>query len=493
MISSFKSFLIEESKDIYITFGRMNPPTIGHEKLMNKLAEVSGKSPYRIYLSHSSDKKKNPLVYREKLKVARKMFPKHARSIIQSDAKTIMEVMTKLYDEGFRSVSVVVGSDRVNEFNALLKKYNGQESRHGMYNFNTIKIISAGERDPDAEGVEGMSASKMRAAASDNDFTTFSQGLPKSYSDKESKNLFNMIRRNMGLKEEKNFKNIEVQFKPVSYLREAYVRNDILNEGEEVVMTKKGIVGTITHRGPNYVVVESKGEKWRCWLDEVSSVDPNEDMSYNQADFGATPEEGPYRDLQEEKNLNEIAPAIGYAAMRAAPLVVPLIHRNVSGIGSGTSSATDTAMKIKKSISKALGRKTTPKKQAPTSNVPIRDEKTTSPQDPDIKDRPGTQPKAYHKGLKKKTKGRRDAHFKRQSKMSDDDPKAYKPAPGDAKSKTKPSRHTIRFKQMFGEQDAQALAKMRIDREKKADARKHDRMMDRARMMDMAKKNRETK
>lgn len=419
MISSFKSFLIEESKEIYITFGRMNPPTIGHEKLMNKLAEVSGKSPYRIYLSHSSDKKKNPLVYREKLKVARKMFPKHARSIIQSDAKTIMEVMTKLYDEGFRSVNVVVGSDRVNEFNALLKKYNGQESRHGMYNFNTIKIISAGERDPDAEGVEGMSASKMRAAASDNDFTLFSQGLPKSYSDKESKNLFNMIRRNMGLKEEKNFKNIEVQFEPVSYLREAYVRNDILNEGEEVVMTKKGIVGTITHRGPNYVVVESKGEKWRCWLDEVSSVDPNEDMSYNQADFGATPEEGPYRDLQEER--------------------------------------------------------------------------TTSPQDPDIKDRPGTQPKAYHKGLKKKTKARRDAHFKRQSKMSDDDPKAYKPAPGDAKSKTKPSKHTIRFKQMFGEQDAQARAKMRIDREKKADARKHDRMMDRARMMDVAKKNRETK
>ena len=210
-------------------------------------------------------------------------------------------------------------------------------------------------------------------------------------------------------------------------------------------------------------------------------------MSYNQADYGATPEKGPYRDLQEEKNLNEIAPALGYAAMRAAPIVVPLIHRNVSGIGSGSSSATDTGIKIKKTVSKYLGKSNT-KKRVSTSNVPIRDERTTSPQDQDIKDRPGTQPKAYHKGLKKKTKAQRDAHFKRQSKMDDDDPKAYKPAPGDAKSKTKPSKHTIRFKQMFGEQDAEALAKMKIDREKKVDARKHDRMMDRARMIDTIKK-----
>lgn len=408
--SSFKNYLIEETKEIYVTFGRMNPPTIGHEKLMNKLAQVSGKAPYRIYLTHTSDKKKNPLEYRTKLKIARKMFPKHARSIIQSDAKTIMEVMSQLYKEGFRSVNVVVGSDRVREFDALLNKYNGQESRHGMYNFNNIKVISAGERDPDAEGVEGMSASKMRSAAQENDFTTFSQGLPKSYSDKEAKNLFNLLRQSMGLKEETDFKKTPVQFDPISELREAYVRNDILNVGEEVVLTKKGIVGTIKHRGPNYLVVESKGEKWRCWLDDVSRVDPSEDFSYDQANFGATPEEGPYRNIQEEK------------------------------------------VKAKKAITKALGVKNKQKPKALPSRVPIKDDQTQSPQDPDIKDRPGTQPKAYHKGLKKATKARRDAHFKRQAKKSEDDPSAYKKAPGDKDKKTKLSKHTKKFRQMFGEE-----------------------------------------
>ena len=121
-------------------------------------------------------------------------------------------------------------------------------------------------------------------------------------------------------------------------------------------------------------------------------------------------------------------------------------------------------------------------------------EKTTSPQDPDIKDRPGTQPKAYHSGLKSKsTKKARDAHFKKHAKMDDDNPAAYKKAPGDATAKTKPSKHTKRFKQMFGEQDAADMAKKRIEREKEVDKRKHDRMMDRARIRDTLKKNRETK
>jgi len=120
-------------------------------------------------------------------------------------------------------------------------------------------------------------------------------------------------------------------------------------------------------------------------------------------------------------------------------------------------------------------------------------EKTENPQDPDIADRPGSQPKAYHKGLSKAQKVSRDRQFKRQAKMADDDPKAYKPAAGDKTAKTKPSKHTLKFKKMFGEQDAQDMAKIRIDREKKVDARKHDRMMDRARLKDVLKKNRETK
>ena len=115
-----------------------------------------------------------------------------------------------------------------------------------------------------------------------------------------------------------------------------------------------------------------------------------------------------------------------------------------------------------------------------------------NPQDPDIKDRPGTQPKDYHKGLSKAQKIARDRQFKKQAKMSDDNPAAYKPAPGDSSAKTKPSKHTKKYKQMFGEADGIDIAKKRIDREKASDAQKHDRMLDRARMADTRKKNRGT-
>ena len=181
MINSFSQYLVEEEKVVYFTFGRMNPPTIGHGKLINKLASMAGRNPYRIFVSQSQDPKKNPLSYSDKIKNIRKMFPKHARNVmINKSVKSAMDILPALYNQGFRKVVMVVGSDRVNEFDALLKKYNGKEGRHGFYNFSDIKVASAGASDPDAEGVEGMSASKVRGFASDNDFASFSQGLPKS-------------------------------------------------------------------------------------------------------------------------------------------------------------------------------------------------------------------------------------------------------------------------------------------------------------------------
>ena len=222
MINSFKSFLIEEERTVYFTFGRMNPPTIGHEKLMTKLSEKSGKNPYRVYLSHSQDAKKNPLSFNEKVKYSRKMFPKHARQIMSDmKVKTVFDAATKLYNEGFKKVAMVVGSDRINEFNALLNKYNGKKGRHGFYNFENINVISAGERDPDADGAKGMSASKMRQAVMEKDFTSFSQGLPRSVSNSEAKKLYNSVRSGMGLKEQKEFKN-HVSNAKVSDRREEY-------------------------------------------------------------------------------------------------------------------------------------------------------------------------------------------------------------------------------------------------------------------------------
>ena len=135
MINSFKNYLIEEEKTIYFTFGRMNPPTIGHEKLLNVLARKAGNNPYRVFLSQTQDSKKNPLGYAEKTKLARKMFPKHARSILMDKkVKTVFNAVQKLYNEGYKNVVMVVGSDRVREFDILLNKYNAKKGPHGIYN-----------------------------------------------------------------------------------------------------------------------------------------------------------------------------------------------------------------------------------------------------------------------------------------------------------------------------------------------------------------------
>jgi len=246
------------------------------EKRLDKPAANARVSfPYRIYLSQSQDQKKNPLQYKEKIKIARKMFPKHARQIIMDPKiKNVFDVMAKLYNEGFRKVVMVVGSDRVNEFDVLLNKYNGKKGKHGFYNFERIQTISAGERDPDADGAEGMSASKMRSAASENDFTSFSQGLPKTISNADAKSIYNSVRKGMGLKEQKIFKN-HIQLNPVSDLRESYIDGALYNVGDQVKIKETGEIVEITTLGSNYIIVENSGKQCRKWLDAVEKVNEN--------------------------------------------------------------------------------------------------------------------------------------------------------------------------------------------------------------------------
>jgi hypothetical protein len=167
---------------------------------MDKAKSVGGKN-YRIYISQSQDRKKNPLDYSTKLHFMRKMFPRHKTHIINSPARTAIEVAVELSKEGFTDIIFVAGSVRVTEFDTLLQKYNGVKARHGEYKFDSIKVISAGERDPDAEGASGMSASKMRAAAADDDFDKFKQGLPPKFaSSADSKKLFRAVQKAMGVK-----------------------------------------------------------------------------------------------------------------------------------------------------------------------------------------------------------------------------------------------------------------------------------------------------
>ena len=392
MISSFKKYLIEEEKTVYFTFGRMNPPTTGHEKLMNELLKKSGKNPYRVYLSQSTDKKKNPLDFKYKVKTVRKFFPKHARSVmLNKKVKTVFDAVTEMYNDGFKNITMVVGSDRINEFNTLLKKYNGVKGRHGLYNFNKINVISAGDRDPDADDISGMSASKMRSLAKEGDFTQFSQGLPRNVSNADAKKVYNEVRRGMGLKEQKEYFN-KLHFEPVSEKREAYVKGNLFNIGDRVTVVGSDELATVTNLGTNYVIVESAGKLYRKWLTDVELL---------------------------EKEGNQ---------------------------------------KVK--------------------------------QDPDIKDKKGTQPAPYYKGLEKSTKTKRLAHFKKYAKMSDDNPAAYKPAPGDATAKTKPSKHTLKYKKMYGE-DAVELVKKKIEREKMVDRMKHARMLDRAKIRKIKNRSKE--
>jgi hypothetical protein len=347
VIKNFSQYLVEEEREVYFTFGRMNPPTVGHGKVMDTLATKSGKSDYKVYVSQSQNPKKDPLTYNQKVKHIRKMFPKHARNVMMDKKiKNVFDVAASLYSSGYRNVTMVVGEDRIIEFKTLLNKYNNVKARHGFYNFKRINIVSAGARDPDAEGVEGMSASKQRANASANDFVSFSQGVPRTMSNKDARSLFNDVRKGMGLSEERSFKN-HVELSPVSETREQYVQGNLYQVGDSVVIKESEELGVVSFLGSNYVIVECGEKKYRKWLDAVELVEK---------------------------------------------------------------------------------------------------------QDPDIKDREGTQPARYHQGLKKSTKTKRDAHFKKHGKKADDDESAYKPAPGDATAKTKPSKYTKAFKDMFDEE-----------------------------------------
>jgi len=274
MFKSFNEYLTEASSGVVITFGRFNPPTVGHEKLLDVLAKSSkGGDVYRVYVSQTNDKKKNPLTYDDKIKFMRKMFPKHARSIIHDKGvKTAIDVLVKLYEDGFTKVSMVVGSDRVNEFDALTNKYNGVQGRHGLYNFEGgVNIISAGERDPDSEGVSGMSASKMRAAAAANDLELFKKGLPTAF--KDEKKLFNAVRSGMGLKESYTYRK-HIQLESVSESREDYVNGDLFAVGDMVVVKESDEVGTVSHLGSNYVILKTTdGKSLRKWIDTVEKVD----------------------------------------------------------------------------------------------------------------------------------------------------------------------------------------------------------------------------
>jgi hypothetical protein len=465
VIKNFSQYLVEEEREVYFTFGRMNPPTIGHGKVMDALAKKSGKADYKVFVSQSQDAKKNPLSYSDKIKHTRKMFPKHARNImVDKSVKTAINAMVALYDQGYKSVTMVVGDDRITEFDVLLKKYNGQKARHGFYNFKNINIVSAGKRDPDATGVEGMSASKQRENASKNDFVSFSQGVPKSMSNPDTRKLFNDVRKGMGLKEASEFRN-HLELETVSETREKFVQGELFEVGDMVVIKESDEVATISVLGANYVIVETNdGKKMRKWLESVELI--SEDVTQGQLNdlekFGDRLLKKFNIDIEftrhfaDRMNDKRNDPAIKVTELqRLFKKIAKNKGKDVKKHGDAEAVLKD--MQSDLNLPVVVNYKNGEFEVVNKTIMRKKNFKTTSPeikyesQDPDIKDREGTQPARYHKGLAKSTKAKRDAHFKKHGKKADDDASAYKPAPGDATAKTKPSKYTKSFKDMYEE------------------------------------------
>jgi hypothetical protein len=256
---------VEDRGTLTIAFGRFNPPTIGHEKLLDRVASIAGKGEYKIYPSRSNDPKKNPLDPDTKISVMRQMYPKHGERIVNdANSKTIFDVLKQAHADGYSGINIVVGSDRQSEFEKLASKYNGD-----LYDFSELNVISAGERDPDAEGVEGMSASKLRKAAMEGDFETFKSGVPKSFDDKSAKQLFNTLRKSMKIGENYDLWEIAPKF-DWENLRENYIAKKIFKVGQLVENLNTGLVGKIKRRGANYLICVTEDDiMFKSWIKDV--------------------------------------------------------------------------------------------------------------------------------------------------------------------------------------------------------------------------------
>jgi DNA-binding LacI/PurR family transcriptional regulator len=191
-----KELFESEGKHVAFCFGRMNPPTIGHKKLMDTMKGIGG--DFKIFVSQTQDKKKNPLDYATKIKFIKAMFPEYSSNVVEdTNLNSIVKVATHLYDQGYRHITIVAGSDRISDLYDLLKAYNGVEGKaHGFYKFDTIEQKSSGEREDGAEGVAGVSASNARAAAATGDLQTFADATGAG---KYAKPLYNAVRKGMGI------------------------------------------------------------------------------------------------------------------------------------------------------------------------------------------------------------------------------------------------------------------------------------------------------
>ena len=411
------------------TFGRFNPPTTGHEKLIDALAREQSKnagSLMYVFPSQSQNPKKDPLPFALKVAYMRKMFPKYAKNIMANKKiKMVFDIAVYLHNKGHRAIVMVVGSDRVAEFDGLLNKYNGVNGRHGYYGFDNIEVVSAGERDPDAEGVAGMSASKMRAAASAGDFDTFKTGVPSGF--KDALKLYNDVRKNMGIREERDMGDMN----DFETLRDLYLTGKLWNIGD--IVEAHGVKGRVINKGTNYLsFVDDDNKVHKTWLYDIVERDYKKEY----ANYQGTPEQ-----IARRSSRNKARRIMGDKAVKG----MDVGHKDNDPMNNDPSNLRneDPSDNRREPRLREEQKKITKTRQAKG----------------EVGDVKGTQPAKYYakgaggKDMSKSTAVSRARYFQRGADKADDDPDAYKPAPGDKGKKTKPSQYTKKYKQMFGEKD----------------------------------------
>jgi hypothetical protein len=263
-----------QADTLTVAFGRFNPPTVGHGKLLSAAKKASAGGDLKIYPSRTQDSKKNPLDPDMKISYMKKMFPDYSENIVNDgDMRSIFNVLTIASEQGYTSVNIIVGSDRQAEFENLATKYNGE-----LYDFENIRVISAGVRDADAEGVEGMSASKMRKAVVDGDFDAFRLGTPKELDDGDTQALFDAVRSGMKIKKKKEVAEMwEIAPKfDAKGLREQYVNGLIYRIGDIVENMNTGLIGEIVRRGTNHLIcVTKENVMFKSWIRDVMEAVQN--------------------------------------------------------------------------------------------------------------------------------------------------------------------------------------------------------------------------
>ena len=390
------------------SFGRMNPPTIGHEKLVDKINAVAKQNnamPH-LYLSQSYDSKKNPLPYATKIALAKKAF---GSMVMKSRSKTLMQVAKELEDMGHTKLIMVAGSDRVEEFKTLLNKYNGKD-----YTFDSIEVVSAGERDPDAEGAAGMSASKMRAAAAAGDEKAFKSGLPKKLQSSASK-VYQAVRDGMQIAEEMEIElGEDLMFEAVLSVADRKKRAMSFKKAKSKIMRGRKIAAK-KMASPEKLKLRSRKKAIEVIRKKVAGAKGTD-----------------YKNLSPSEKMS-----IDKKVEKKKGLIAKIAKKQLQGVKKAEK---ERLAKVRKGPAK--------------ESVNEEFENLFEREDKDIGDKKGSQPAKYHSGLAKSTKQKRDAQFRKAAEKDSDDPSAYPDKhTGDSDAKTKPSTHTKRYHQMFGKEN----------------------------------------